>query len=104
MATAAAGPLFLLLLLVLFLLLFLLQSIQQQWEFLVAIAVDDALMRFAIRDRRMHIWLEKYHRIGESFEAEDNRTWFVVQERDRFARFDTDDKLNKFVENRLEHN
>ena len=58
-ATAAAGPLFLLLLLVLFLLLFLLQSIQQQWEFLVAIAVDDALMKFAIRDRRMHIWLEK---------------------------------------------
>ena len=46
----------------------------------------------------------KYHRLGESFEVEDNRIWIVAQERDRFGRFDTDDRLNKFVENRLGHN
>ena len=60
-------------------------------------------MRFAVRGRWMHTWLGKYHRIGESFEVEDNRTWFVAQERDRFGRFDIDDRLDKFVENPLEH-
>ena len=46
---------------------------------------------------------KKYHRIGESFEVEDNRTWFVAQECDRFGRFDIDDRLDKFVENPLGH-
>ena len=46
---------------------------------------------------------KKYHRIGESFEVEDNRTWFVAQERDRFVRFDTDDRLHKLVGSPLEH-
>ena len=40
----------------------------------------------------------KYHRLGESFEVEDNRIWIVAQERNRFGRFDTDDSLNKLVE------
>ena len=60
--------------------------------------VNSNSMRFTVGDRRMHTWLEKYHRIGESFEVEDNRTWIVAQERDRFGRFDTDDRLNKLVE------